>query len=160
MAKLLACPWRHPQWGRKGGTTPRRREVLTISQVLSSLQCIYYQKTLGSNMATPNLFLAPSAIQPRYAPGNTCLYKWSMVAPSATNLIRWLSKAVSRSGSNLTIRQLCYYCTLVIIRSVSNLPLKSYFPNLLLPVIFTFSLIVWFRGSARNSINNKQKGYR
>ena len=52
----------------KGGTkhrrriTGERRKVPTMSQVLSSIQYIYSQKTSGSNMEAPNLFLAPGAI--------------------------------------------------------------------------------------------------
>ena len=37
------------------------------SRLLSSIQCICFQKTSGSNMGAPNLILAPGAISPRYA---------------------------------------------------------------------------------------------
>jgi len=53
----------------EGGTTPKRRitgagrrKVLILSQFFSSMQYIYSQKILGSNMEAPNLFLAPGAI--------------------------------------------------------------------------------------------------
>ena len=38
------------------------RKVPAMSQVFSSMQYIYSQKILGSNMEAPNLFLAPDAI--------------------------------------------------------------------------------------------------
>jgi len=38
-------------------------------QVLPSKQYICSQKTSDSKMVAPNFFLAPDAIQPRYAPG-------------------------------------------------------------------------------------------
>jgi len=40
----------------------RRRKIPTMSQVLSSLQCICFRKTTVSNMGAPNLLLAPGAI--------------------------------------------------------------------------------------------------
>jgi len=43
-----------------GGT--EKSKVLTMSQVLSSVQCICFQKTSGSNMGEPNLLLSPVAI--------------------------------------------------------------------------------------------------
>jgi len=46
----------------EGAQCPGRRKVPTVSQVLFSMQYIYSQKTLGSNMGAPNLFLAPGAI--------------------------------------------------------------------------------------------------
>jgi len=39
-----------------------RRKVSTMSQVLSSIQYICFQKTSGSNMGAPNLLLIPGAI--------------------------------------------------------------------------------------------------
>jgi len=39
-----------------------RRKVSTILQVLSSMQYIYFRKTLGSNMGAPNLFPVAGAI--------------------------------------------------------------------------------------------------
>jgi len=39
-----------------------RRKVPTISQVLSSTQCICFRMTSGSKMGAPNLLLAPGAI--------------------------------------------------------------------------------------------------
>jgi len=54
--------------GASGSQRPRlqitegRRKVPTISQALSLIQYIYSQKTLGSNMGAPNLFLDPGAI--------------------------------------------------------------------------------------------------
>jgi len=44
------------------------QKVPTVSQALSSIQCICFRKTSGSNMGAPNLLLAPGAIYPRYAP--------------------------------------------------------------------------------------------
>jgi len=58
----------------KGGTCPGyritgwRHKVPTVSQVLSSIQYIYSQNTLGSNTGAPNLFLVPGAFWPRHAP--------------------------------------------------------------------------------------------
>jgi len=67
--------------GGKGGTIPPtknhyggaeslrgRRKVTAMSQVLSSIQCICFRKTSGSNMGAPTHFLATGAIQLRYAP--------------------------------------------------------------------------------------------
>jgi len=48
------------------------RIVLTMSQVLSSIQYIYSKKILGSNMWAPYLSLSPAAIYPRYAPVCHC----------------------------------------------------------------------------------------
>jgi len=54
--------------GGKGGTIPPalnhwgRREVPTMSQVLSSRQHICFWKILGSNAGTPNMFLVPGAV--------------------------------------------------------------------------------------------------
>jgi len=42
-----------------------RRKVLTMSQVLPSIQYICFRKTSVSNMGAPNLLLAPGAILPR-----------------------------------------------------------------------------------------------
>ena len=42
--------------------TGGRRKVATVSQVFSSMQYLYSKNSLGSNMAAPNLFLAPGAI--------------------------------------------------------------------------------------------------
>ena len=60
--------------GGKGGTMPwaqnfrGRREVPTMSQVLSSIQYVCFGTTSGSsNMGAPNLLLVPGAIWPRYA---------------------------------------------------------------------------------------------
>jgi len=39
-----------------------RRKVTTMSQVLSSIQYIYFLKTSNSNMEAPNMLLAPGAI--------------------------------------------------------------------------------------------------
>ena len=47
-----------------------RWKVPTMSKALSSIQWICFRKTSGSNMGAPNLFLAPGAIWPRYAPAN------------------------------------------------------------------------------------------
>jgi len=46
-----------------------RRKVTKMSQALSSIHHICFQKTSGSNVGTPNLLLAPCAISPRYAMG-------------------------------------------------------------------------------------------
>jgi len=55
--------------GGKGGynapgvsSLARCRKVLTTSEVLSSINYVRSQKTMGSNMGAPNLFLAPGAI--------------------------------------------------------------------------------------------------
>jgi len=61
--------------GGKGGTIPRapnryrgakwlrrRRKVPTMSQVLSSVQNIWFWKISDSNMGTPNLHIVPGAI--------------------------------------------------------------------------------------------------
>ena len=45
---------------------PKNTQQCRLSQELPSIQYIYTQKTLGSNMGLPN-FLAPGAICPRYA---------------------------------------------------------------------------------------------
>jgi len=57
------------QQGRNvGGSMPGRRitggrrKVATMSYVFSSMQYIYFQNTLGSNMEAPNLFFAPGAM--------------------------------------------------------------------------------------------------
>jgi len=42
--------------------TGGRRKVPPMLQVLSSIHYLYYQKTSGSKMGAPNLFLAPGAI--------------------------------------------------------------------------------------------------
>jgi len=46
----------------------------------SSIQYIYSQKTLGSDMGAPNLFLAPGAIYPRYAR----VTPWNPISGSCT----------------------------------------------------------------------------
>jgi len=53
-AKGVQCPGRRITGGR--------RKVLTIPQVLSSIQCICSRKTLGLDMGAPNLFLSPGAV--------------------------------------------------------------------------------------------------
>ena len=52
-----------------------RRKVPKMSQVLSSIQYIYFRKTSGSNTGSPNLLLVPGATYPRYDPGMGCLRK-------------------------------------------------------------------------------------
>jgi len=59
-------------WGRRT-TAGLRRKVPKISQVLSSMQWIYFRKSSGSNTGAPNLLLAPVAIWPRYAPGHASI---------------------------------------------------------------------------------------
>jgi len=46
----------------KGAEYPGRRKVPKMSQVFSSIQYIYSEKTLGTNMGAPNSFLSPGAI--------------------------------------------------------------------------------------------------
>jgi len=59
----------------KGGTMPRTpnhwRAPKSPNNVASTffITVHYSQNSLVSNMGTPNFFLAPGAIQPRYAPG-------------------------------------------------------------------------------------------
>jgi len=48
--------------GTKGAQFAVRREVLTMSQVLSSIQYIGFRKTSGSNRGTPILLLAQGAM--------------------------------------------------------------------------------------------------
>ena len=57
----LNSPGAESLWGR--------RKVPTMSQVLSSIQCIWFRKISGSNMGASNLLLAPGAISSRYAHG-------------------------------------------------------------------------------------------
>ena len=47
-----------------------RQKVPTMSHVHSSIQYVCFRKTPGSKMGAPNLFFAPGAIWPRYAPLN------------------------------------------------------------------------------------------
>jgi len=54
--------------GGKGGTIPRApnyyggRKVLTMSQVVSSIEYIFFRKTSGSNVGASHLLLASGAI--------------------------------------------------------------------------------------------------
>ena len=63
----LCCEVSH-QGRNEGSQCPERRitgwrrKVPTMSQVFSSVQCIYSQKILGSNIGRANLFLRPDAI--------------------------------------------------------------------------------------------------
>jgi len=67
--------------GGKGNNAPdatgSRRKVLTMSQVLSSIQCIYSQKISGSNIGALNLFLAPNTVRPWLPPGHKAKVKLS-----------------------------------------------------------------------------------
>jgi len=47
--------------GERGEQFNGRRKVLTMSEVLSSIQCIFFRKTSGSNRGAPNLLVAPGA---------------------------------------------------------------------------------------------------
>jgi len=40
----------------------RRRKIPKMSQILSSMQYIFFRKTSASNIGAPNLLLAPCAI--------------------------------------------------------------------------------------------------
>ena len=81
--------------GGQGGTIPRapnpyggaewlwgRRKVPTMSQVLSSIQCIWFRKISGSNMGAPNLLLAPSAIITSLRPWNGGTVWYSPCVPA------------------------------------------------------------------------------
>jgi len=65
----ILCSKQGRNEGGKGVTIPRepnhcrrRRKGPTMSQEVSSIQYICYQKMSGSNMGAPNLLLAPGAI--------------------------------------------------------------------------------------------------
>jgi len=64
----LMCLVMHAEAEQGGRNSPGAesllglRKVLTMSQVLFSIQYICFRNTSGSNMGAPNLFLAPGAI--------------------------------------------------------------------------------------------------
>ena len=47
-----------------------RRKLPTVSQIFSSVECICFQKTSGSNMGAPNLLLALGPIYTHYTPAD------------------------------------------------------------------------------------------
>jgi len=85
-----------------------RPKVPKMSQVLSSTQLIYSQKTLGSNKGAPNLLLAPGAIWPRYAPGHVRDERGYGGDDNgkycSTNMLTWGSGKQSKAGKDLNLR--------------------------------------------------------
>ena len=94
--------------GRNNSRTPnhwrRRRKVPTMSQALSSIQCICFRKISGSNIGASNLLLALGAVWPRYVLSSTTSPVISIFnnegrkCTNATNIYFWISVKSCRSS--------------------------------------------------------------